>query len=267
MSAKDSASKPSLAYSEQQQKLQVRIRAHERFSDFDLNGWLEEHLPLRPGHRVLDLGCGDGNHLAVLQRRVQPRGIVVGLDKSLDLIGAARNRPKVTDDISLWLLCGTFDNFLPFRSGTFDSCLSSFSIYYAANPDGVIGELVRVTRAGGRLILLGPTANNAAELYDFHSLVTGKRMTDTARERTDRLDRQFLPILRERCGEAQRVLLKAGLVFPSPIEFVDYYLATPLFDESGIEGNSASERLESLLPVGKPVRLNKEIVCLECRVP
>jgi ubiquinone/menaquinone biosynthesis C-methylase UbiE len=263
----NSIPKARLAYNEREQKLQVRIRAHERFSDFDLNRWLEGHLPLQPGNCVLDLGCGDGNHLALLQRRVGAGGLVVGVDKSVDLLSGARKRGFEASEAPVWLLASTFDSSLPFRARTFDACVSSFSIYYAASARSVTEELVRITRSGGHLVLLGPTAKNAVELYDFHYRVSGKRMTEMARERTDRLDREFLPLLQEVGAETRRVLLTASLVFPTPREFVEYYLATPLHDESSASGEAIHERLETLLPAGQPVRLNKEIACLECRIP
>ncbi|MHB1397553.1 MAG: class I SAM-dependent methyltransferase [Trichloromonadaceae bacterium] len=46
---------------------------------------------LRPGMRVLDLGCGSGKTTAFLQEFVQPGGSAVGLDSSAERIDHARN--------------------------------------------------------------------------------------------------------------------------------------------------------------------------------
>lgn len=49
-------------------------------------------LGLRPGDRVLDVACGTGLSLAALRDAVGPRGEVVGIELSPDMLGLARHR-------------------------------------------------------------------------------------------------------------------------------------------------------------------------------
>lgn len=49
-------------------------------------------LCLRPGDRVLDVACGTGKSFDALRRAVGPRGEVVGIDASPDMIEQARQR-------------------------------------------------------------------------------------------------------------------------------------------------------------------------------
>jgi len=49
-------------------------------------------LDLRPGARVLDVGCGTGLNLAPLLGRVGPTGRVVGVDRSDKMLAQARAR-------------------------------------------------------------------------------------------------------------------------------------------------------------------------------
>jgi len=53
----------------------------------------EEYLRLldvRPGQRVLDVGCGSGVVMREMARRVAPDGVTVGLDPSLSFLTIAR---------------------------------------------------------------------------------------------------------------------------------------------------------------------------------
>lgn len=56
--------------------------------------WAEElisKIPIRGDERVLDIGCGDGKITAWISRLV-PRGSVVGLDSSREMISFARSQ-------------------------------------------------------------------------------------------------------------------------------------------------------------------------------
>ena len=52
-------------YEESLDKLQVRIRAHKEFANYDVSTWLDNFCAQSPRRRILDLGCGSGNHLGL----------------------------------------------------------------------------------------------------------------------------------------------------------------------------------------------------------
>jgi len=49
-------------------------------------------LRLRPGERVLDIGCGTGLNFRLLQDRIGPNGTIIGLDRSAAMLERARRR-------------------------------------------------------------------------------------------------------------------------------------------------------------------------------
>ena len=49
-------------------------------------------LPAHPGDAVLDVGCGTGLCLPLLQRKVGPSGTIVGIDASTQMLDLARAR-------------------------------------------------------------------------------------------------------------------------------------------------------------------------------
>ena len=107
-----------------------------------------ESTGLRPGTRVLDVGCGPGRHLGEL-RRIGCR--TTGLDLSRRMIEAARAAVPEAD-----LIRGDM-RLLPFRSAAFDvvtSYFTSFGYFDDADDDlRVLSEVRRVLKAGGWYLL------------------------------------------------------------------------------------------------------------------
>jgi demethylmenaquinone methyltransferase/2-methoxy-6-polyprenyl-1,4-benzoquinol methylase len=53
-----------------------------------------ESLQLAPGAQVLDIGCGTGLNFGLLQRRIGPEGIIVGIDRSADMLAQVRRKAR-----------------------------------------------------------------------------------------------------------------------------------------------------------------------------
>jgi demethylmenaquinone methyltransferase / 2-methoxy-6-polyprenyl-1,4-benzoquinol methylase len=101
-------------------------------------------LALRPGERVLDVGAGTGVSTQELGRS---GAYAVGADLSIGMLQAGRRaRPAVP------LLAGDALK-LPFPDGAFDAVTISFALRNVTDVDGALGELARVTRPGGRLVV------------------------------------------------------------------------------------------------------------------
>jgi SAM-dependent methyltransferase len=64
-----------------------------------------ERLALRPGQTVLDIGCGTGMSLDLLQQAVGPGGRVVAVDQSHDMLEQARRRVERAGWGQVGLVC------------------------------------------------------------------------------------------------------------------------------------------------------------------
>jgi ubiquinone/menaquinone biosynthesis C-methylase UbiE len=112
-------------------------------------------MELRPGERILDLGCGAGWATRILARLVgeAPEGFgqVIGLDISDEMIRRARAGSKEFENAMF--ICGSAEQ-VPWEENFFDKILSVESFYYYANQERALGELFRVLAPKGQLFIL-----------------------------------------------------------------------------------------------------------------
>jgi ubiquinone/menaquinone biosynthesis C-methylase UbiE len=108
-------------------------------------------LAIRPGERVLEVGCGSGAVLRELARRVRPSGTAVGLDFRPSLLAVAREYVEEAGlDSQIELHEGDARS-LPFADATFDAALAVTTLCHISGAEDAIGEMIRVVRPGGRI--------------------------------------------------------------------------------------------------------------------
>ena len=122
---------------------------------FDITSKTIRLMDLRPGERVLDLGCGSGWATRLLARLVGegPEGFgqVIGLDVSDEMVRQAREASK--DSANILYVWGSAQQ-IPWEENFFDKVLSVESFYYYADQDRALKELFRVMAPKGRLFIL-----------------------------------------------------------------------------------------------------------------
>ncbi len=107
-------------------------------------------MDLKPGDRVLDLGCGTGWASRRLARIVTA-GEVVGVDVADEMLRRAEQTSGEFSNVRfVW---GSSEG-LPFENNYFSKVLSVESFYYYSDQEKALDELRRVMAPGARLFIL-----------------------------------------------------------------------------------------------------------------
>ena len=130
---------------------------YDRFSDVI-------HEYVRAGDVMLDAGCGSGRVFQYHFDAHQRPELIVGIDVTTEPKGNGNIDAAARADLGA----------LPFRDATFDIAISSHVAEHLTQPERVFGELSRVLKPGGRLLILTPnrwhyvTVSSALLPHSFH---------------------------------------------------------------------------------------------------
>ncbi|ROO28940.1 bifunctional demethylmenaquinone methyltransferase/2-methoxy-6-polyprenyl-1,4-benzoquinol methylase UbiE [Salinisphaera japonica] len=127
---------------------------------------------LRAGDRVLDLASGTGDLAAGFAKKVGPTGRVLMSDINAAMLANGRNRMIDRGIVSNIDYCLANAEKLPFADDSFDAVTIAFGLRNVTDKDAALAEMARVTRPGGRTIVLEfskPAVPGLGPIYDRYS--------------------------------------------------------------------------------------------------
>jgi SAM-dependent methyltransferase len=110
-------------------------------------------LELRPGERVIDIGCGPGYLANEMAAAVGQDGFVLGVDPSPSMLAIAGRRDKVRGAARVKLEQGSAND-LPSPDDSFDAAVSTQVYEYVEDMEGALAEVRRTLKPRGRLAIL-----------------------------------------------------------------------------------------------------------------
>jgi demethylmenaquinone methyltransferase/2-methoxy-6-polyprenyl-1,4-benzoquinol methylase len=135
-------------------------------------GVVAKALAISPGERVLDLAAGTGASSVPIEAM---GATAVACDFSLGMLGVGRERhPQVR------FVAGDALR-LPFGDAVFDAVTISFGLRNVSDVDAALAELARVTRVGGRLVILETSAPLRQPMKAGHRVYVDRVMPRLAR--------------------------------------------------------------------------------------
>ena len=189
----------------------LEAEAYLRESGSGLVQWVERRFAAslvqettdEPALRVLDVGSGPG-WIPMIVARARPDWEITAVDASASMLISARSEARSRDLQIRWVRSVAEQE--PFPDGYFDLVVSHFAFSEFSNPAEVLGELKRVLKGGGRLIiqdLVRPPR------WQFPLLILCRYLTMPF----NRMSRQYVDSLRGAYtpSEMARYLQAAGL--------------------------------------------------------
>jgi SAM-dependent methyltransferase len=118
-----------------------------------------KRITVAPGHRVLDIGCGEGRHAGGLSRMKDI--FIVAADLNPDNLIATKNRLELIRQLgenggSDWALSTADITALPFADAAFHHVICSEVLEHIPDETAAAAELIRVLKPGGNLIISVP---------------------------------------------------------------------------------------------------------------
>ncbi len=109
------------------------------------------------GGTVVDVGCGTGRALPALRKAVGPRGTVVAIDITPEMLREAGCTGRAADAV---LLIADARR-LPLADTSADALFAAGLVNHLPDTEAGLRELARVTRPGGLLVLFHPSGRAA----------------------------------------------------------------------------------------------------------
>lgn len=105
---------------------------------------------LRPGMKVLDLGCGSGEVTVEMARQVGPDGRVVGIDMDEVVLAHARKAAD-TAGVRVHWRCASAEALD--ESGRYDLVYARFLLSHLSDPAAMLAKMLQATEPGGVVVV------------------------------------------------------------------------------------------------------------------
>jgi SAM-dependent methyltransferase len=154
-----------------------RLEEQGRFYS-DLTRDVLVHAGVRPGMKVLDVGCGAGDVTLLAASLVGPAGSVMGIDRAANALETARTRATRWGFRNVSFTAADAVSFS--ASDPFDAVVGRLVLLYLSDPAEAVRSLARCVRSGGIVAFMEldlSSVRTTPELPLFRKCVTWLRAT------------------------------------------------------------------------------------------
>ncbi|MGV9666762.1 methyltransferase domain-containing protein [Nocardia niigatensis] len=117
-----------------------------------LRAWAHEALAPQAGESAVDIGSGSGSEVLTFADLVGPTGTALGVEPDQQLLAAAERRAAQAGSTAKFISGDAYG--LPVGSESFDVALCERVFQHLTAPARAAGEIARVLRPGGRVVVM-----------------------------------------------------------------------------------------------------------------
>jgi ubiquinone/menaquinone biosynthesis C-methylase UbiE len=134
-------------------------------------------ISFKRGQCILDIGCGTGILAPLLNKIVNPGGLVLEMDFAQQMVLRAKQKFNIS---GVYFLAGNGET-LPFSSGSFNHVICFASFPHFENKGQALGEIHRVLKVRGSLSIVHLMGSK--ELEELHQKIGGPIAEDLLPEK------------------------------------------------------------------------------------
>lgn len=193
----------------------------------------EARLQVAKGGKVLDVGCGIGGATFRIADHVTgPTGLAAGIDISQAMVGVAQQRAAQRPELAFRVGDA---GAIPYPDGYFDAARSERVFLYLPDRLATIREMMRVTRPGGRVVLMDTDVDCTA-IYSNNPALARKMTSLMAASLPNPYSGRELPSLAKQAG--LKNVTSEVLGVKTPYEFLKLAMPDSLYGaaEKGLCG-------------------------------
>ena len=150
---------------------------------------LIESGEIKPGMKILDLGCGAVNVSFLLSDYIGADGIIVGVDSNEKAIERAKERSKELGLSNLYFCVGDITQDFKMEHSNFDAIIVRRVLMYLPNPQNTIAAAIKYLKRNG--IFLAQENNISQTPIGLESMPQHKRINDLIRKTLEKENVNF----------------------------------------------------------------------------
>jgi len=194
---------------------------------------LLDTVRLKPGLKVIDVGCGLGFPTVEIAQRLGQTSTVIGLDLWEVALNRARQKLDVYSINNADVILGTAES-MPFGDQLFDVVLSNNGLSNVDNLPVALQECFRVSKPGTQFVLTYNLEDTMIEFYSvFETVLTAEGLTESIKKLQEHIHEKRKPL-----NEMKKLINIAGFGIKSVVEDsfrMDFLDAATMFDHNLIK--------------------------------
>jgi ubiquinone/menaquinone biosynthesis C-methylase UbiE len=195
---------------------------------------------LKEGETVLDLGSGAGFDCFIAAGEVGPKGRIIGVDMTPEMIDRARENAEKGKYQNVEFRLGEIEN-LPAADRAVDVVISNCVINLSADKRRVFQEAWRVLKPGGRLMI-----SDIVLLKELPAKIRNSKKTYVSCVAGALLKDEYIKLIRETGFQDVQILQEAGF---AKVMYQDNTQAKAVVKEVGLLPEEARKAAESIVSV------------------